>query len=118
MRPLALTRKKKNLAEVQSDIDFIVQFITLRIQPSAIYLFGSAAENCMTDQSDIDLLIVSNGRNQLRENQKALGPLPAGRTHITELVWVTDEEFERKKNLGGVCQTAYKYGRLLFEREK
>lgn len=82
----------------------------------AVYLFGSAARGEMSDQSDIDLLIIMPTLSDIRPTQKNLRHIQTVSPFAVDLVWVDISTFERKKDLGGICFTAHNEGHCLFRQ--
>jgi predicted nucleotidyltransferase len=116
MRKLAITRKKVDASTVEREIQAAVATIVGSTAVQEIYMFGSAAEDEMTEDSDIDILLVFSGEQQLRQGQKNLGSKYPLATVTIDLVWMTADEFCRKREIGGVAYTAYKLGRRLYDR--
>ena len=111
MHPLRLTRKLLDPTQVDSEAARIAQTIRSVTQPYALYLFGSAAEGKATDQSDFDFLIVLPDSDSMRVAKRNLRPhMPLAKIPV-DLVWVTKNEFERKKDMGGICLVAFTEGR-------
>lgn len=73
-------------------------------KPERIILFGSAAEGRFVEGSDLDFLLVLSDVPTLqkaRRDIRALGRLSP--TIPIDLVFVSKDQFEAKKNLGGIC---------------
>jgi len=94
--------------------------ITSRIlnvaNPERIILFGSAATNRMTRDSDIDLLIIEaepgNARDESRKIRRAL----RGLGFPFDVIVMSAEWFEESKGvIGGVAYPANKYGKIIYE---
>lgn len=117
MRPLAVTRKSVNAAQVHKALETLVYAISQVSEVKSVFLFGSATSGKMTDQSDIDLLLVVERPAEIRSAQKQLRNIQRLTNFAVDLVWVDLIEFERKKVLGGVCLIAFEDGRCLFSRE-
>lgn len=86
----------------------------LSVNPLKVILFGSAAEKKLTDQSDLDFLVVCSNAEQMKTAQKKLKPKYPLCALAVDLVWVTLSDFETKKNMGGVCMVAHQEGRYLL----
>ena len=114
MKPLALSRTKRERKDVQEELDHLVQKIVNQFQPVSIYLFGSLADGDFYTDSDIDLLIVCENDSRLKDSQKSIGSLlPLAPTSV-EVVWMTLAEFDHKKEVGGVAFTAAQEGEELY----
>lgn len=110
MQPLKITRKPVEQAVVDDAIDAIVAAIVNVGPVEEVYLFGSAASGKMTDQSDIDLLVVCPDRESIRPMQKKLRNLPRLTQFPVDLVWIDRDAFDHKKSIGGICFVAYHDG--------
>ncbi len=94
----------------------VVERILNVAKPKRIILFGSAATDSMTLDSDLDLLVIETGlKNQREESirlREALGDL-----NIPIDVFVMEpERFEETKEvIGGIAYPANKYGRVIYE---
>jgi len=100
----------------QNCIDEIVGRIKTVIQPERIILFGSAATDSMTRDSDIDLLILKTiSGDHRRENirlRRALGDLG----YPFDIILMDPKYFEESKDvIGGLAYPANKYGKVIYE---
>jgi predicted nucleotidyltransferase len=100
--------------------DNVIREIVRRLldvaQPDRIILFGSAATGSMTDDSDIDLLVIepepANTRDESVKLRRALGEVG----YPVDVIVISTERFEETKNIiGGIAYPAHKYGRVLYE---
>ena len=85
-------------------------------RPDRIILFGSAATGLMTEDSDLDLLVVepepANTRDRGIRIRRALGDVH----YPVDVIVMSSERFEETKNIvGGIAYPARKYGRVLYE---
>jgi len=85
--------------------------------PQRIILFGSQARETADDQSDVDLLVVTNfvgkRRTLMVEMDRALRGLGIAR----DIIVITPEEFERDSEIPGtIARPAAREGRILYER--
>lgn len=117
MQPLKCTRRPLDIHWVKYEYVRITEILS-KISPERIYLFGSAAEGKMTDQSDFDFLLVFDSSQSLRKAQKTLLSFYPLSTIPVDLVWTTTEEFEKKKEIGGVCFIVHREGQCLFEKNE
>ena len=100
--------------------DSLIQEIVRRLlcvaRPDRIILFGSAATGRMTNDSDIDLLVIepepANTRDESVKLRRALGEVG----YPVDLIVISTERFEETKDIiGGIAYPAHKYGRVLYE---
>ncbi len=117
MQPLRCIRKTLDFNWVTDEIKKISDLLVPLKGLERLYLFGSAAEGKMTDQSDLDFLMVFSTEAFLREAQKSLRPSYPLSSYPVDLVWTTLEGFESKKQVGGICMVVFEEGKCLFERE-
>jgi predicted nucleotidyltransferase len=94
----------------------VVRRVLTVARPDRIILFGSAATAQMTNDSDIDLLVVepepANPRDRSVRIRRALGDVQ----YPVDVIVMSSERFEETKNLiGGIAYPAQKYGRVLYE---
>jgi predicted nucleotidyltransferase len=85
-------------------------------KPERIILFGSGAKGLMTDDSDLDLLVIERGFESQRKGnarlREALGDLGI---HV-DVFAMTPERFEETKGvIGGLAYPANKYGKVIYE---
>jgi predicted nucleotidyltransferase len=114
MKLLKCTRKRLDPTWVIGESRRIAKTIVEVTKPRTLYLFGSAVEGKMTDQSDFDLLSIYEDSPSLRCAQKALLPYYPLSNYPVDIVWVTKERFEKMSGIGGVCMVAYEEGRCLY----
>jgi predicted nucleotidyltransferase len=112
MKKLAVARKSLDAVYAQEQI-LAARAKLMMLGPSGLYLFGSAADGKLTDQSDLDFLLVFKDALALKAAQSKIKTLFPICEMSIDLVWITEEEFERKKRLGGVAMEAFEYGKRL-----
>jgi predicted nucleotidyltransferase len=94
----------------------VVRRVLTVARPDRIILFGSAVTGQMTQDSDIDLLVVepapANARDRSVKIRRALGDVQ----YPVDIIVMSSERFEETKDLiGGIAYPAHKYGRILYE---
>ena len=94
----------------------IVTQILSVAEPVQIVLFGSAATDTMTSDSDIDLLILKkpdpNSRTESIRIRRALRDLP----FPVDVIVMDPERFRETQHIiGTLAYPAHKYGRILYE---
>jgi predicted nucleotidyltransferase len=94
----------------------VVRRVLTVARPDRIILFGSAVTGQMTEDSDIDLLVVepepANTRDRSVSIRRALG----GVEYPVDVIVMSSARFEETKNIiGGIAYPAQKYGRVLYE---
>jgi predicted nucleotidyltransferase len=94
----------------------VVRRVLTVARPDRIILFGSAATGQMTEDSDLDLLVVepepANTRDRSVSIWRALGDVH----YPVDVIVMSSERFEETKNIvGGIAYPARKYGRVLYE---
>jgi predicted nucleotidyltransferase len=97
-------------------LDEVVRRVLTVARPERIILFGSAATGQMTEDSDLDLLVVepepANTRDRSVRIRRALGDV----RYPVDVIVMSSARFEETKNLiGGIAYPARKYGRVLYE---
>jgi predicted nucleotidyltransferase len=99
----------------QELLDEIVRRVLTVARPERIILFGSAATDRMTRDSDIDLLVVEPTPHDVWEEsvriRDAIGPIGYG----CDVVVIGSARFEETKDvIGGIAFPANKYGRVIY----
>jgi len=95
----------------------MVEKITNEYQPKKVILFGSYAHGEPTEDSDIDILIVTQRCLTLEETYKIRRELLRYFSVPVQLICVSDEEFKETKDvIGGITYPASKYGEILYEK--
>lgn len=106
-----------NDTSVRKIINEIVDRISKGYKPKKIILFGSYAHGEPTEDSDIDILIVTETRFTPEETYKIQRKLLRYFAIPVQLICVSDEEFaETKDVIGGIAYPASKYGEILYEK--
>ena len=99
-----------------SSIQDMIQRIVSGFHPRRLVLFGSYADGTATEQSDIDLLIVTDGGSQ-REDALAIRRSLADFPVACDLIVRTQCNYERQRqHLNHIVYFADKYGRVVYEQ--
>lgn len=85
--------------------------------PSRVFLFGSAARGELTDHSDFDFAVLFATAPQLRDARKTLFARPRTDDWPQDILLFVKEDFERKKEIGGVCEIIAEEGKILYKKE-
>ena len=112
MQVLKCTRKLLDPNQVMKEAKEIALVLS-QTDPLKLYLFGSAAEGKMTDQSDFDFLLVFETAAQIKLAQKKLKKHYPLSQYPVDIIWVTQEEYQRKKELGGICFVVEREGLIM-----
>lgn len=93
----------------------IVRRILSVAAPDKIILFGSAAAERMTRDSDIDLLIVETDPGDQRKESMRFRKALRGLGYPFDVIVISTEWFEESKEvIGGVAYPANKYGKVIY----
>jgi len=93
----------------------IVARILTVARPDRIILFGSAATDEMTKDSDIDLLIVEPTPGNRHEEALRVRDAIGNIDYPVDVLIMATERFEATRNvIGGIAYPANKYGRVLY----
>ncbi len=100
----------------ESEIHEMVECILNVSNPSRIILFGSAVRGKVSENSDVDLLVVINEiedrQGEYVRIRRALSDIP----YAFDIILVTEEWFEESKNVvGGISYPAHHHGRVIYE---
>lgn len=84
--------------------------------PRQIILFGSAASEAMTPDSDLDLLVIKDDLKNTREENLRLRKALNGIGLPVDIFAMTPERFSETKDvIGGLAYPANKYGKVIYE---
>jgi predicted nucleotidyltransferase len=104
---------RERLERIQKTCSAIVNVLS----PKEIYLFGSAVSSETFDEgSDIDCLAVLGSEAEASRWWKSFGKIRRQLDWSLDLVCLSEDEFARKKDLGGVAFIAHHEGILLYSR--
>ncbi len=104
------TRVRKIIIEI---VDRIVK----EYKPEKVFLFGSYAYGEPTNESDLDILIITETRLSAEEIYKMRRKLLRHFSFPIQLISVSGEEFaETKDIIGGITYPATKYGEAIYEK--
>ena len=94
----------------------IVERILSVAEPQRIILFGSAATEQMTKDSDIDLLVLESAPGDTRKESVRIRQAMRGLGYSFDIIVIAAERFEESKNVvGGIAYPANKYGKVIYE---
>ncbi len=99
-----------------ADIQKMADLIAERFQPEKIILFGSYAKGTATEDSDVDLVVVTrDGRTDVRDQaarmQVAVWDFPVGKDILVR----TPQQLEYERSLSWtVFRTALDHGKVLY----
>lgn len=98
-------------------IQEMVTKIAKQFDPEKIILFGSYAQGNATEDSDIDLLVVTETDLPDYERYAAVRRLLAGYPVAFDIIVKTPEEYQRSRSLvNQIVYFADKYGKSIYER--
>lgn len=94
----------------------VVRRVLRVCSPERIILFGSAATDRMTSDSDIDLLIVERDPGDvLARATRVLQALRGIRYPVDVVVMAADRFAETRDVIGGLAYPASRHGRAIYE---
>lgn len=103
--------------ELKNVIDEMVRRIVERFDPVRIILFGSYATGTAAGDSDIDIMVIMPVEGSRRDKANEIDITLADRTVPLDVIVVTPDEYERRKDLrGSIVHEADTGGRVLYER--
>jgi predicted nucleotidyltransferase len=111
---LAFLKKKKPQDEADKEIKKVRDTILRALNPEILILFGSYARGEMTDQSDIDILIVMSDPSEISSARKSLAKVRPINDVPLDVIWMSSEDFHAKKSVGGVAMVASEEGYQLY----
>lgn len=94
----------------------IVSRILNIANPKRIILFGSAATETMSSDSDLDLLVIEDDFTNERKESIRLRMALRDIGIPVDIFAMTSERFDETKNVfGGLAYPAHKYGKVIYE---
>lgn len=98
-------------------IGAMVRRIVDDFSPQQIVVFGSCARGDVTEDSDVDFLVVLPFTGTKRDVQVAMRMALCDFDVPVDLIVASPQEIELKKDLNGlIYRTAYREGRIAYER--
>ena len=104
------------------EISDFISLVAEATNPDRIILFGSYAYGTPDDSSDLDLLVIKNGKELTRDDEAdlevAVYDMRKRRRLKTryDVFFRTDEQVEQSIENGGAFVDAIRKGRLVYER--
>ena len=117
MSTLAFLKKKIAPAAVDAEVARVVARIVTEVKPLAVYIFGSAARGELTDQSDLDLLIILREEIEIKPARKAIAKIRPFSAFPLDLIWMSESTFAHKAARGGLAQVIQEEGKLVYRTE-
>ena len=100
----------------QKTLNSIIARLTAVAQVERIILFGSAARDEMTADSDLDLLILEKSPENTRKESILLRKALRGMGYPFDIIVMSTQRFEETKDIfGGIAWPANKYGKTIYE---
>lgn len=114
MSTLAFIKKKIVPDQANAEVARVVDIIASTILPLEVYVFGSAARGELTDQSDLDILIIMESESEIKAARKAIAKIRPFSELPLDLVWMSQATFFKKASIGGLAQVIQEEGKLMF----
>ena len=100
-----------------SEIEEFGRQIGRQLHAERVILFGSYARGTVTEDSDIDLLVVADTNLPPRQRYSAVRRLVANVPASFDIIVKTPEEYAQWRSVvNHIVYFADKYGRILYER--
>ena len=102
----------------QKLIEEIVGRILAVTLADRIIIFGSAATSSMTQDSDIDLLVLKSAPANPRRESVQVRRALSGLGYPFDIIVMATERFDESKGvIGGIAFPANKYGKVIYEAD-
>lgn len=102
----------------QDVIEEVIRRILSIVQPRRIMLFGSAARDQMSADSDLDFLVIMPGAVHRRQIEQRIYANLHGVHFPVDVVVVTEDDIEKYGDrVGTVYRPALREGKVLYERK-
>lgn len=103
--------------EVEKEVARLVKILVRRYQPEKIILFGSLACGKVTEESDIDLLVIKRTRKpRIYRRSKALGGIPR-KVPLDVLILTPEEVAFLEEKQSPFIREILTQGKVLYERK-
>jgi predicted nucleotidyltransferase len=100
----------------QTLVSEIVKRVLAVTKPQRIILFGSAAGEQMTKDSDIDLLVLESTPTDNRGESVRIRQAVRGLGYPFDIIVMATERYEETKNvIGGLAYPVNKYGKVIYD---
>lgn len=101
----------------KGQIEAITKEIVKQFMPQKIILFGSYVNGNPTDESDLDLLIIKEGKLPSHIQNRKVRKILSGFNIPVDVIVKTPEEFETYKDIiGTIIYPAHKFGKIIYEK--
>lgn len=115
---LAATLKKRHLNSDQFEsISRLVRERILSVStPQIIYIFGSYARGLVSESSDLDIAIIFEKPEEVKEQKKRILNGKLFLDYSTDCLFFSKVDFEKKAQLGGVCLVIKAEGKIIYDQ--
>lgn len=103
-----------DLSLIEDEIKALTDDIKIIINPSQLFLFGSAVTGPFFQDSDFDFLVVCSDENQARNIWRLFPKVRRRSKRSLDLIAMSEEEFSIKRRIGGIAMVAFSEGRRLI----
>lgn len=103
-----------------AQVDWLIEQELARLVacgPARVYLIGSAARAAMTDQSDLDFVVLCATLAEMKTIKDRYYKSRRGDVWPTDVVFLTVADYEKKAVIGGIAMVCAQEGRLLFKEK-
>ncbi len=100
----------------ESEISLIKKRLKEKFNPDKIILFGSQARADADNNSDVDLLVLTDTHGNRKRLMIEMDRALKGLNFARDIIILSLDEFERDKNIAGtIARYAYLEGKVLYE---
>ncbi len=97
-------------------LDEVTRRIVASVKPRRVVLFGSAARGRMDRNSDLDMLVVMDGRAHRRQTAQKIYRNLRGAGIAVDIVVATENDLKKYgERAGMILKSALSEGRVLYE---
>jgi len=98
-----------------TEIEFIKEKLIKKFSPEKVILFGSQARMDSDNNSDIDLLVITNPLGNRRKMMVEMDRALKGLNYARDIIILSSTEFENDKLIAGtIARYAFKEGRIIY----
>ena len=100
----------------QEQISEITKRIVGHFKPQKIILFGSYANGTLSEESDLDLLVIKDSDIPSRQQNRKIRKILSDLKIPVDVIVKTPEEFQMYKDvIGTIIYPANKFGKVIYE---
>ena len=106
--------KPLHLDTLKPEIEVLISAIKEIMNPSKLFLFGSAVSGPFYEDSDFDLLLIFKSELEAGSSWRKFSHIRRVSKRSLDMISMSEDDFEKKKEIGGIAMIAKNEGRRLI----